>query len=189
MRYLSVLKGCVFGAGALSWLSFPPFLRHVPIRVSGYPGSDCKHMGPGQCRKRAGSVPVDARKAHRTDDARPDPWRHLGPLGADATRTASALAELAVASQPYPMLWTAQDQVAEAVAHEMLVAIDKTWRNGVAHGKWLQQQRIEDARSDLGRVAQLQSKLYELELEHRVLEAKYDEARCQLSNSSDVESI
>ena len=54
-------------------------------------------MEPMRGNKRALSVPPARRQiAQRIDLTRPDPWHALGPLGEKATRTATALAELAV---------------------------------------------------------------------------------------------
>ena len=71
-------------------------------------------MEPLRQRKRGGSAPCSARKALRMDNAMPDPWKCLAPLGEGAHRTGTALAELAAASQAYPGTWELQEAVAEA---------------------------------------------------------------------------
>jgi hypothetical protein len=125
-------------------------------------------------RKRALSAP-ESHKAARTD-AGPDPWAALGPLGDRATRTATALAELAVETAHMPGTWRAQGAVAEAATHEILTAHRDSWRNGVALGKWLQTQETGHTRRDLDQLTSLQAKLSDLQLRFDMLQVQYDEA-------------
>lgn len=131
-------------------------------------------------RKRAvHSAPI-ARKAPRVD-AGPDPWKALSPLGDKATRTATALAELAVQTVHTPETWLAQNNVAEAATHEILHAHQDAWKTGVAHGKWLLTQEVELSRA---REACTQSRLCDLQLRFDVLQAQYEEAAATITRSA-----
>ena len=133
-------------------------------------------------RKRALSAPC-SRKIARTDVG-PDPWAALGPLGDCATRTATALAELAVQTNHMPETWTAQDAVAEAITHEILMAQQASWHNGIAHGKWLIAHELENSKRDLDKLTSIQAKLCDLQLRFDVLRGQYDEAKAIIARSS-----
>ena len=133
-------------------------------------------------RKRTVSAP-GARKAARTDQG-PNPWAALAPLGDRATRTATALGELAVQTSHMPETWTAQDAIAEAATHEILAAHQDSWKNGIAHGKWLMAQEVEHSRRDISKVEALQAKLCDLQLRFNVLQGQYEEAKMVITRAT-----
>ena len=143
-------------------------------------------MEPVYQRKRMASQ--SAPPARRLKPTRlheqPDPWRALGPLGEKATRSATALAELAVQTSHAPDTWTQQREIAEMVAHEILHASDKAWHSGITHGEWLAAQKVVDSQRDLDKLTGLQANLYDLQLRFQVLEGKYEEAKAALHRSS-----
>jgi hypothetical protein len=100
--------------------------------------------------KRTLSVPCRPRKVARTDSG-PNPWKTLGPLGETATRTASALAELAAQTNNMPETWLAQNAIAEAATHDILRA-------------------QEDARA----------RVVDLQLRYKLLEEHLEDARQQI---------
>lgn len=127
-------------------------------------------------KKRAMSTPP-ARKAARTD-AGPDPWAVLAPLGDKATRTATALAELAVHTSNLPETWSLQEAIAEAATHEILNAHHASWKNGIAHGKWLVAHECEANR------ALVEAKLCDLQARFDLLQERYEEAKAVISRST-----
>lgn len=138
-------------------------------------------MEPLHRRKRSGTHSAPARRLKPTPvHMKPDPWAALGPLGEKATRSATALAELAVQTTHAPDTWTQQRQIADMVAHEILHATDKAWHSGITHGEWLAAQKVEDAKRDLDKLTGLQANLYDLQLRFQVLEGKYNEAKAAL---------
>ena len=137
-------------------------------------------------RKRAQSAPA-MRKVARTTSIEvdgPDPWAILEPLGDKATRIATALNELALQTSHMPETWRTQDAVAEAATHEILQAHERSWRNGIAHGKWLHAQEIEQQRRELDNYAAVQAKLCDLQLRFDVLLAQYEEAKAIIARST-----
>ena len=86
--------------------------------------------------KRAVSEPPP-RRVKQCPDARPDPWTTLGKHGDELMRTATTLAELAVATNNLKETWHTQISVADAISHEVLVIKENAFRRGLAHGKWL----------------------------------------------------
>ena len=143
-------------------------------------------MEPLRARKRALSAPSTQTKVIRTDGG-PNPWAALKGLEEHATRTASALAELAVQTTNLPETWLAQHAIVEAVTHEMLVldaARTKAWERGISHGKWQAEKDMESRRPCLDKVTSLQAKLYDLQLRFDVLQGQYDEAKAIIARSS-----
>ena len=127
------------------------------------------------CRKRSESEPR-SRKIRVLSPTAPDPWQALAPLGDRAVRSATALAELAVQTNNLPELWPMQDQIAEAVCHELLGMRELMWRDGIKHGKWLIEQQLLDSRHDLEQIDSLKAQIFDLQIRHGVLEGKYGEA-------------
>ena len=135
-------------------------------------------------RKRSFSAPVQRKVAKTGDEwASPDPWAALSPLGDRATRTATALAELAVQTNHMPETWLAQEAVAEAATHEILNAHQNSWKNGIAHGKWLAAQEVAHAQCDLEKLQAVQAKMCDLQMRFSVLQGQYDEAKSMLARA------
>ena len=88
-------------------------------------------------RKRASSLPPSPVINRQNLDFAPNPWVSLEPLGDSVMRTTSALAELAVLTHNHPETWHAQGVVTEMIAHDFLTATNKSWCDGIEHGKWL----------------------------------------------------
>ena len=143
-------------------------------------------MEPMRRRKRALSAPGAHNKVARTASfgSAPDAWAVLGPLGDRATRTATALAELAVMTSYCPSTWAAQHAVAEAVLHELLTDAQNNWKHGIEHGKWLNAQELEQSKVELKHLTSLQATLKDLQLRHEVLQTQYDEAKSVIAASS-----
>lgn len=114
----------------------------------------------------------------------PDPWAVLQPLGDRATRSATMLAELAVETSNNPETWLTQQKIADEVAHDLLQASNQSWHNGIAHGKWLAAQEVENAKQELGQVTGLRAQLLDLELRYQALETRYHEAQDALDRST-----
>ena len=147
--------------------SRPPLPKHMTAQVS--------IMEPLR-RKRAKSTP----RPHT--DPIPNPWHALGPLGDKVTRTATALAELAVETANNPELWPMQEQIAEAVTHEFLAATDKSWRCGIAHGKL--EQQLQSRRDCFDEVLSLQAQFSDLQMRFDALELRHEETKAALDRSS-----
>jgi len=128
-------------------------------------------------RKRALSVPLVRRQLAQRVDIAPNPWRGLGPLGDDVTRTATALAELAVQTSHSPETWPLQVQIAESVVHEFLIATDRARRDGVEHGKWLVAHKLED-------YSGMEAQLRDLQMRYDTLEGRLAEAKAALDRSA-----
>jgi hypothetical protein len=140
-------------------------------------------MEPLRRRKRAISAPGAHNKVARTGSA-PNPWAVLGPLGDRATRTATALAELAIMTSHNPDTWALQDAIAEAVLHEILKDGQNHWKHGIEHGQWLNAQELEQSRVELHHLTSVEAKLKDLQLRHEVLQTQYDEAKSVIAASS-----
>jgi len=118
-------------------------------------------------RTRAISVP----RAHRSisTDFAPNPWVSLEPLGEQVARTTSALAELAVLTHNNPETWYAQGVITESITHDFLTATNKSWNDGIEHGKWLCAEElinayaeIEMLRRNIGEVDRLRGELHRI---------------------------
>lgn len=138
-------------------------------------------------RKRATSAPGTRPGAVRSLFS-PDPWECLAECGDRATRSASSLAELAVQTNHLPELWALQNRVAESVCHEILAASSSAWKNGIAHGKWLAAQEVQELSANAEKLTQLQSKLYDTEVRLEVLSGQYEEAKRRLRQISGKEN-
>jgi hypothetical protein len=73
----------------------------------------------------------------------------------------------------------AQEKIATAVMHEVLAATDQAWRNGVAHGKWLNAQQVHDAQDVINKLAPVQQELWQLTSRYSDLQQKYTAAKEQ----------
>ena len=126
-------------------------------------------------RKRASSAPATRKSARKLSV--PDPRKTLAPIGEAVTRTASALAELAAVTQHMPDTWMLQDKIADAVCHEILASSQKSWRQGIEHGKWLINQELLDNRVNTHELAAVRAKLVDLQMRFQMLETRYEEAQ------------
>jgi hypothetical protein len=125
---------------------------------------------PAPKRPRSHSTP-----AHRAiSEAGPDPWLMLQPLGDKTNRTATALAELAVATRHQPELWDAQEAITDAILHDVLYSTDRSWRAGCEHGAWMRLKSHEDSEADL------RHRLYDMEQRFVELERQHEEAKAYI---------
>lgn len=122
--------------------------------------------------ERARTAPAPRRQPSR------EPWRALSALGNKLNRTSAALADLARLHNS-PASIAAQEKIATAVMHELLAATDEVWRNGVAHGKWLNEQQVHDAQDVINKLAPVQHELWELTSRYSDLQSKYAAAKEQ----------
>ena len=88
-----------------------------------------------------------------------------------------------------PETWLAQDAVAEAATHEILAAHESSWRNGIAHGKYLLDKELQHTRRDLDKLTALQAKLCDLQLRFDVLQGQYEESKAVILKHNSVRDI
>jgi hypothetical protein len=67
-------------------------------------------------------------------------------------RTTSALAELAVLTHNNPETWYAQGVITESITHDFLTATNKSWNEGIEHGKWLCAEELMHAYAEIERL-------------------------------------
>jgi hypothetical protein len=103
-------------------------------------------------RKRATSVPASTNRQNTDLDFAPNPWVSLEPLGDSVMRTTSALAELAVLTHNHPETWHAQGVVTQSITHDFLAETNKSWTNGIEHGKWLVAEECMHAHAEIDRL-------------------------------------
>ena len=124
-------------------------------------------MAPLYHRKRAKKA-----KPARVPAPMPDPRSTLCPLGESVRRTLLALQELLAETADLPSLWALQTDIAEAVLHEFKAHEQRTWKNGIEHGKWLAEKRVLEAEGNAATISALQSQLFQLQTDHAIANNK-----------------
>ena len=107
----------------------------------------------------------------------PDPWRVLGGLADLVPRTVSALGELAVETSHAPATWVLQEEIATALAHELLEAQHEHFKRGVERGHWELADKVE-------RLGAMEAQLSDLRIRFTVLEEQYASARAALERAA-----